>query len=123
MQLQQAKNVYNSSDIFSDLPFKFRSNHSNYTIVAQDVNEIQNTINAPSVSMGPYLLKCGLVGLLPTISIYSRRGYNRAHMRLLYMNATALEIWKAMGRRPRQIGEQHRPPHTAVLCYGMPFSE
>jgi hypothetical protein len=39
------------------------------------------------------------------------------------MNAVALRIWKEMGRHPTQIGMCHRPTRTAVLAFGMPFSE
>lgn len=123
MQSQQTLHTHDSRTIFNSFSFGFHPDHSNYTIVAQNLNEVLDTMNAPSVSMGPYLVSCDLLKLLPTISIYSRRGYNRAHTRLLYMNAAALKIWKAMGMCPREIGEQHRPPHTAVLAYGMPFSE
>jgi hypothetical protein len=39
------------------------------------------------------------------------------------MNAVALRIWKAMGKQPKLIGAQHRPPKTAQLAFGVPFSE
>jgi len=39
------------------------------------------------------------------------------------MNAAAVRIWKAMGRNPTVIGAQHRPPRTALLMYGVPFSD
>jgi hypothetical protein len=58
-----------------------------------------------------------------TISIYSERGGNRDQVRLLYMNAAAVRIWKAMGRNPTMVGAQHRPPRTALLMYGVPFSD
>jgi hypothetical protein len=69
------------------------------------------------------LIESGQTRLLTTISIYSQRGENRDQIRLLYMNATALRIWKAMGRNPTMVGAQHRPPRTALLMYGVPFSE
>jgi hypothetical protein len=74
-------------------------------------------------ALGPYLLKSGQTQLLTTISIYSQRGESREQVRLLYMNAAALLIWKAMGKRPRLIGAQYRPPQTALLAFGVPFSE
>jgi hypothetical protein len=73
--------------------------------------------------MGPYLIDSGQTRLLTTISIYSQRGENREQVRLLYMNAVALLVWKAMGKRPNLIGAQHRPPKTALLTFGVPFSE
>jgi hypothetical protein len=39
------------------------------------------------------------------------------------MNAVALVVWKAMGKLPNLIGAQHRPPKTALLSFGVPFSE
>jgi hypothetical protein len=73
--------------------------------------------------MGSYLLESGQTQLLTTISIYSQRGESREQIRLLYMNAAALLIWEAMGKRPRLIGAQHRPPEAALLALGVPFSE
>jgi hypothetical protein len=35
----------------------------------------------------------------------------------------ALTLWRAMGRTPTVLSEQHRPPKTAVLAFGVPFSE
>jgi hypothetical protein len=95
----------------------------NYEIVAQSVEEIQDLQNAPAISMGPYLIDSGQVQLLTTISVYAQRGEVREQMRLLYMNAVALRIWKAMGKQPNVIGAQHRPPKTALLTFGVPFNE
>jgi hypothetical protein len=95
----------------------------NYCVVAQSAEEVQDTGNAPAVSMGPYLLSSGQTELLTRISIYSQRGESRAQVRLLYMNAEALLIWKAMGKHPCVIGAQHRPPRTALLTFGIPFSK
>jgi len=90
----------------------------NYEIVAQSAEEMQDTQNAPAVSKGPYLIESGQTRLLTTISIYSQRGENREQIRLLYMNAVALRVWKAMGKRPRLIGA-HRPPRNALLTFGV----
>jgi hypothetical protein len=95
----------------------------NYEVVAQSAEEVQDIQNAPAVSMGPYLLESGQTQFLTMISIYSGRGESREQVRLLYMNAPALLIWNAMGKRPKLIGERHRPPHTALLTFGVPFSE
>jgi hypothetical protein len=95
----------------------------NYQIVAQSAEEVQNTENAPAVSIAPFLLASGQTGLLRTISIYSLRGESREQMRLLYMNAPAIRVWRSMGRTPNVVGSQARPPHTALLTFGVPFSE
>lgn len=102
---------------------EFFSESGGYTVVAQDAIEVQDIQNAPAVSMSSFLAALGEINILPTISIYTRDGYDRKHARLLYMNAAALRAWKTMGRHPRQIGTQHRPPHSAVLAFGMPFFE
>lgn len=95
----------------------------NYQIIAQSADDVQNIENAPAVSMGPYLLKSGQARLLTTISIYSLRGESREQVRLLYMNAAALQVWEEMGRSPKIIGAQVRPPRTALLTFGVPFSK
>jgi hypothetical protein len=95
----------------------------NYRIVAQSAEEVQDVRNAPAISMGPYLISSGQTELLNTISIYSQRGESRDQLRLLYMNATAIRIWREMGKRLTTIGARHRPPSTALLTFGVPFSE
>jgi len=95
----------------------------NYGVIAQSADEVQDTENAPAVSMGPYLVSTHKTNLLATISVYSRRGNSREHVRLLYMNATALGVWRAMGKQSRLVGAEHRPPQTALLTFGVPFSE
>lgn len=102
---------------------EFFSESGEYTIVAQDGIEVQDIQNDPAVSMGAFLGTVGEINILRTISIYTRKGYDRKHTRLLYMNAAALQLWKTMGRHPRQIGTQQRPPQSAVLAFGMPFRE
>jgi hypothetical protein len=118
---------YSSNHTSNDLLFSLdggRSRRSlNYEIVAQSAEEVQDTQNAPSVSMGPYLIESGQTQLLTTISIYSERGESREQVRLLYMNTVALRVWKAMGKKPRLIGAQHRPSRTSLLSFGVPFSE
>jgi hypothetical protein len=79
--------------------------------------------NAPAISMGQYQIESDQVKLLTTISIYAQHGESRDQMRLPYMNAPALLIWKAMGKQPKLIGSLHRPPKTALLAFGVPFSE
>jgi hypothetical protein len=118
---------YSSTHTSNDLLFSLDSERSrqslNYEIVAQSAEEVQNTQNAPAVSMGPYLIESGQTQLLTKISIYSQRGESREQVRLLYMNGVALRVWKAMGKRPILIGAQHRPPRNAILAFGVPFSE
>jgi len=117
---------YSSSHTSNDLLFSLDREYSgplNYEIVAQSAEEVQDLQNAPAVSMGPYLIASEQTQLLTTISIYSQRGVSREQIRLLYMNTAALLIWKAMGRRPNMIGARHRPPKTALLAFGVPFSE
>jgi hypothetical protein len=38
------------------------------------------------------------------------------------MNAAALGVWRAMGKRTHIIDAQKRPPRTAQLAYGLPFA-
>jgi hypothetical protein len=111
----------------NDLSFDLDTGHSraalNYEIVAQNAEEVQDIQNAPAISIGPYLIESDQVRLLTTISIYTQHGESREQARLLYMNAAALLIWRAMGKEPRLIGFLHRPPKTALLAFGVPFSE
>jgi hypothetical protein len=114
---------HTSNDLLFSLEGETSQKTLNYAIVAQSIEEIQDIQNAPAISMGPYLIDSGQVQLLTTISIYAQRGEVREQVRLLYMNAVALRIWKAMGKQPSLIGAQHRPPKTALLAFGVPFSE
>jgi len=95
----------------------------NYTILAQSRNELIFPDNSPSISMWPYLMASSQTRLLNRISVYSARGTSTEQTRLLYMNAGALRLWREMGMTATIIGESHRPPRTATLCFGMPFSE
>ena len=115
--------VRTSNDLLHDLLAKRSVAALNYQIVTQSAEDVQNIQNAPAVSIGPYLIESGQDGLLREISIYSLRGESREQLRLLYMNATAIRVWKGMGKTPKIIGEQSRPPHTALLAFGVPFSE
>lgn len=114
---------HTSNDLLFNLDEPGFKKPLNYGIVAQSAEEVQNIENSPAVSMGPYLIESGQTQLLTTISIYSRRGEHRDQVRLLYMNDVAFRIWKAMGRQPKLIGAQHRPPKIALLAFGVPFSE
>jgi len=94
-----------------------------YDVLSQAAVEVQDQANAPAMIVGPYLLETGQTHLLGSISIYSARGDSREQLRLLYMNEPALSIWKKMGKSVRIIGHVKRPPATAALHFGVPFSE
>lgn len=123
IQNQQFPSNHTSNDLWSKLNALHPPKAMNYEVVAQNADEVQDLENAPPFSMGSYLVESGQTHLLTTISIYSERGASRDQVRLLYMNASALLTWKNMGRNPTVIGAQHRPPRTAVLMYGIPFSD
>jgi len=92
-------------------------------VISQNAVEVQDIQNSPAVSMGPHLILSGQTRLLTTLSVYSMRGDSRERIRILYMNATALRIWKEMGRQATPVDARHRPPNTASLSFGVPFSE
>lgn len=96
---------------------------AHYTILAQTRDELLKPENSPSISMWPYLLKSAQTLAMNSISVYAERGTSREQSRLLYMNAAALRMWREMGKPITIIGEAHRPPRTATLSFGMPFSE
>ncbi len=119
----QFPSEHTSNDLLFSLHPKSSQKSLNYEIVAQSADEVQDVRNAPPFSIGSYLIESGQTQLLTAISIYSQRGANRDQVRLLYMNAAAVRIWKAMGKNPTMIGAQQRPPRTALLMYGVPFSD
>jgi hypothetical protein len=123
MSILQYDSGPTSNDLLRDLIEKRRSVALNYQIIAQSADDVQSIQNAPAVNMAPYLLESGQLRLLTIISIYSLRGEDREQIRLFYMNATALRVWREMGRTPKIIGSLARPPHTALLTFGVPFSE
>ena len=73
--------------------------------------------------MWPYLLDSAQTQLLHSLSVYAQPGNTPQHIRTLYMNAGALKLWREMGRAATVVGQLHRPPRTATLSFGMPFSE
>jgi len=115
--------THTTNDLLFDLDPERSRTALNYEIVAQSAEDLQDVQNAPAISMGQYLIESDQVKLLTTISIYTQHGESRDQVRLLYMNAAALLIWKAMGRQPTLLGFLHRPPKTALLAFGVPFSE
>ncbi len=123
MSIPQYDSGTTSNDLLERLVAESTPPALNYQIVAQSAEDVQNTRNAPAVSMGPYLIMSGQTSLLTTISIYSLRGESREQLRLLYMNAAAIRVWEAMGNVPKISGAQVRPPRTAILTFGVPFSK
>jgi hypothetical protein len=116
-----------SGETSKDVLFRLGALHStdtlNYRIIAQSESEIRDIQNAPAISMSYFITKSDQTKLLTTLSIYSQRGETRDQVRLLYMNDVAFSIWKTMGKEPKVVGSQHRPPLTALLAFGIPFSE
>lgn len=112
-----------SNDLLFTLHGVYAPRPLNYEIVAQSADEVQDIRNAPALSMGAYLEESGQARLLTTISIYSQLGDSREQIRLLFMNTAAFLVWEAMDKHPKLIGAQHRPPKTALLVFGVPYSE
>ena len=94
-----------------------------YYVLSLTAAEIADIGNAPAVTIAPYLRETSQTGLLRVISIYGKRGDSRDQIRLLYMNAPALALWKEMGKVANIVGEAKRPPLNATLVFGVPFSE
>ena len=116
-----------SGDTSNDVLFRLEALHSadtlNYRIIAQSESDVRDIQNAPAISMSSFITESDQTKLLTTLSIYSQRGETSDQVRLLYMNDAAFSVWKAMGKEPKVIGSQHRPPSTALLAFGIPFSE
>lgn len=94
-----------------------------YSVIAQNADEVRDTDNSPSISIWPYLVTSAQTQLLNRISVYGGKGSTWEQARLLYMNARAVEIWKAMGKPIYTIDDVHRPPKSSSLIFGVPFSE
>ncbi len=112
-----------SNDLLLLLTSRDLKNTFTYGTIAQTASDVQDLQNSPAISMGPYLINSEQTELLRSISVYSERGTSREQVRLLYMNAAALGVWRAMGKRTHIIDVQKRPPRSAQLAYGVPFSE
>ena len=98
-----------SNPTSNDLLFRLQLKHLRYSVIAQNSEEVRDIQNSPSVSMGPYLISSEQAPLLTTLSVYSLLDESPEQVRLLYMNATALRVWKAMGKQARLVGAEHRP--------------
>jgi hypothetical protein len=94
-----------------------------YHVLSQTAAEVADLENAPALAIGPYLLKTQQAHLLRVMSIYTQRGDSREQLRLLYLNAPALALWREMGKTVNRVGERKRPPQDATLAFGVPFSE
>ena len=103
MSIRQDDSGRTSNDLPRSLSAKYSPPELNYRIIAQSAEAVQNVENAPAVSMGLTLLKTGQINLLMMIGIYSLRGESRQQLRLLYMNAAAIQVWKEMGKRPPSL--------------------
>jgi hypothetical protein len=118
---------YPSGDTSNDVLIRLEAEHStnslSYRIVAQSDLDVRDLQNAPSISMSHYITDSDQAKLLTTVSIYSQRGENSDQMPLLYMNDVAFFVWKKMGKKPNVIGSKFRPPSTASLSFGVPFTE
>ena len=112
-----------SNDVLFRLEAQDFTDSLNYRIIAQSESEVRDIQNAPAISMSNFITESGQTKLLRTVSIYSQRGETSDQVRLLYMNDAAFSVWKAMGKEPTVIGSQHRPPSTALLAFGIPFTE
>jgi hypothetical protein len=95
----------------------------NYIVIAQSMEDVRNILNSPSINMSRYLLHSAQTQLLRYISIYAVRGTTSEQLRFLYMNPVAFGVWAAMRKTYRIIGQVDRPPSTATLVLGEPFSE
>jgi hypothetical protein len=114
---------YTSNDLLAALKGPSSHRALNYEIVVQSADELRDVQNSPAISMASYLVETGQTELLAVISIYAIPGDSREEMRFLYMNATAVRIWKAMGKQLKTIGGRYRPPRAAALAFGVPFSQ
>ena len=116
-----------SGDTSNEVLFRLEAMHFadflKYRIIAQSESEVRDIQNAPAISRSSFITESGQTKLLRTVSIYSQRGETSDQVLLLYMNDAAFSVWKAMGKDPKVVGSQHRPPSTALLAFGIPFSE
>jgi hypothetical protein len=112
-----------SNDVLFRLEAMHLTDSLNYRIIAQSEGEVRDIQNAPAISMSYFITESNQTKLPTTLSIYSQRGETSDQVRLLYMNDVAFSVWKAMGKEPKVMGSQHRPPATALLTFGIPFSD
>lgn len=94
-----------------------------YKLVVQSAAEVSDLESSPAISMAEYLTRTRQLDLRNTISIYGERGDSRDSLRLLYMNDVALRVWGQMAKKFTVTSSTRRPPRTAVLIFGVPFSD
>ena len=94
-----------------------------YSILSQSREDLRDPENSPSISMWPYLLASSQTERLNQISVYTERGTTVEKIRFLYLNDAALALWAEMHHTTQVMGRLYRPPRSAVLSFGMPFSE
>ena len=58
-----------SNPTSNDLLFRLQSKHLRYSVIAQNAEEVRHIQNAPSVSMGPYLISSKQAQLLTTLDV------------------------------------------------------
>jgi hypothetical protein len=112
-----------SNDVLSRLQKSSKDKSLNYRVISQDADEVQELDNSPAISMSNFITANSQTQLLTTLSIYGERGASRDEVRLLYMNEVAFSIWQTMGKAATVIGYRHRPPSSASLTFGIPFSD
>lgn len=94
-----------------------------YSVIEQDAETVKDPENSPSLLMPRYLLQEHRQSHLGRISVYAERGTSAAAVRLLYMNAAALALWREMGRTASVRATRHRPPPSSELIFGVPWSD
>ena len=112
-----SQHIYHSISISTIPP------RAHYSIVAQRVADVCDTDNAPSISMRPFLERSDQLFLLRRLSIYTMRGNSRNSFRLLYMNDVAIQLWREMGKVPQIVGSVSQPPPSAILAFGVPYTQ
>jgi hypothetical protein len=111
-----------SNDLLLLLTSQHLQSAFTYGTIAQTASDVQDVQNSPAISMGPYLIISGQTELLRSISVYSERGKSREQVRLLYMNAAALGVWRAMGKCTHIIDAQKRPRGLPSSRMGFPLA-
>ena len=90
-----------------------------YNIIAQSADDIHRFF---SIEMRSYLQNAAQTQLMSHISVYIAKGRTRGRSCLLYMNPVAFGVWTAMKKAGTIVGHVNRPPQSARLVFGTPFS-
>lgn len=86
--------ISSSSPTSNDLLFRLQSKQLNYTVIAQSAEEVQNILNSPAVSMGPYR----------TLGFLDYDGRIRVHKSLLRPNRCNVQRQSLSRLQTRQAG-------------------